>query len=280
MNPLRQDTNAGSCYLSEYEGKIVLTDWASYKYSGRDCIAAYMELNPFKAWSEVIYELLQVGSYSNYVPAVVKRKKTLDLKPIYKEWTPEEEQWWLKQGITREQMDRPETLVRPVKGYIHTKEGKEMKVYLSEPAYCYHCGGKYKFYFPTRKEGRFLGNQNRDCVWEIDRGSKTLLVAKCQKDMLTLENLVPFNLTHVQGENYGHPGDMTIYEWEVKYDKIILFFDGDESGISGMKRLQQRFLYTPCECVWITEQGIKDTSQMHRDWGKEDTIDYLIELLK
>ena len=280
LNPLRPDANVGSCYLSEWKGKIVLTDWANYKFSGYDCISAYMELNPTKSWQEVTVDLLRVGSYQNYVPAVTKRKKTIDLKPIYKEWTESELKWWADQGVFKEQMDRKETLVRPIKGYIHKKEGKEMTVYLSEPAYCYHHKGRYKFYFPTRKENRFLGNQTRDDVWFLDRGTPELLICKCAKDFLCLENLVNYSLTYVQGENYGHPSDLQIYEYEVKFSSVKLLFDKDDAGLEGMKRLQKRFVYTPCDYYWINEVGVKDATDFYRKFGKEDTIDYLIELLK
>ncbi len=281
LNPLRSDNKAGSCYLSEWKGKIVLTDWASYKYSGADCIAAYMQLNPSKSWGEVTIDLLRCGSYQNYIPSVVKRKKTLDLKPIYREWTETDLKWWSDQGVFKEQMDRKETLVRPIKGYIHKKEGKEMQVHLSEPAYCYHCNGRYKFYFPTRKENRFLGNQTRDDVW-FKEGiqSDVLLISKCAKDFLCLANLVPYSLTHVQGENYGHPSEIALYEMEVKHSRVILLMDGDSSGIEGMKRLQKRFVYTPCDYYWITEPGLKDVTEMYKSWGEQKTIDYLIELLK
>lgn len=280
LNPLREDKNAGSCYLSEYNGRIVLTDWANFKYSGHDCISAYMSLNPFKSWGEVCIDLLKCGSYQNYVPVVKKRKKTIDFTPIYKEWSQSELDWWLQRGIAKEQMDRKETLIRPIKGYTHKKEGKETIVYLSEPAYCYHHKGRYKFYFPTRKENRFLGNQTRDDIWFIDNSSNNLIVCKCHKDLLTTENLIDFNLSHVQGENYGHPSSLTLYEWEVKHERIILFFDKDDSGIEGMKRLKSRFLYTQCDIIWITEPGIKDISDMFLMWGKERTTNYLNELLK
>ena len=176
-------------------------------------------------------------------------------------------------------MDRKETLVRPIKGYIHKKEGKEMTVYLSEPAYCYHHKGRYKFYFPTRKENRFLGNQTRDDVW-FHEGNDVLLICKCAKDFLCLQNLLPYSLTYVQGENYGHPSDLQIYEYEVKFSSVKLLFDGDEAGLEGMKRLQKRFVYTPCDYYWINESGVKDITDFYKEFGKEDTIDYLIELLK
>lgn len=281
LNPLRSDFNAGSCYLSEWKGKIVLTDWANFKYSGYDCISAYIELNPHKKWQEITIDLLKCGSYQNYIPLIQRRKKTLDLKPIYKDWTEQELEWWLQRGVTKEQMNRKETLIRPIKGYLHKKEGKEMTVYLSEPAYCYHHKGRYKFYFPTRKENRFLGNQGRDDIWFLEKAeTKILLISKCHKDLLCLENLVPYSLTHVQGENYGHPTDLQVYEWEVKFEQIYILFDGDNSGIEGMKRLKNRFVYASCDYFWITEPGIKDVCDMRLHFGEQETIDYLIELFK
>ena len=276
LNPLRSDTNAGSCYLSEWKGKVVLTDWANYKYSGYDCISAYMALNPHKSWLEVTVALLSIGSYQNYVPAVTKRKKTIDLKPIYKDWTESELKWWSDQGVFKEQMDRKDTLIRPIKGYVHKKEGKEMTVYLSEPAYCYHHKGRYKFYFPTRKENRFLGNQTRDDVWFLDRGTPELLICKCQKDMLGIENACDLTLTHVQGESYGHPNTLTIYEWELKFSHIYIWFDPDDAGQNGAKLLKSKFLYVPCTIINTPpELEAKDASDILYKYGLKYLTDFL-----
>ena len=67
---------------------------------------------------------------------------------------------------------------------------------------------------------------------------------------------------------------------EVKHSRVILLMDGDSSGIEGMKRLQKRFVYTPCDYYWITEPGLKDITEMYKSWGEQETIDYLIELLQ
>ncbi len=280
LNPLRVDNHKGSCSLIEYQGRIILQDWASKKHSGADCISAYCTINPHKTWQEVCTNLLELSKgfvpTSAYVaiPGLVKKSKTLELIPIYREWQIRDKEYWGKRGITKSQLER-DNLVRPIQGYIQIKEDRKSEQHFNELAYCYHYEERVKFYFPERKEFRFLGNINRNDTYFINKGSSTILITKSLKDMLVLDNLTSFNLLHIQSEN-SDPDGHIILDWEFGHKDAILFYDNDNAGIEGMKRLASKFLYLEPSLFWINpDTGFKDIDEMRSNWGEKDTIEYL-----
>lgn len=281
LNPLRTDNHRGSCSLVEYNGKIVLQDWASRQYSGQDCIAAYCLLNPQFSWEQVCYNLIEIsqkGSLpSSYVIpglALKPKEKTTQLIPIYRDWLIKDKKYWGQYGITKDQLTR-NGLVEPICGYTQIKETKKSEHHFDELAYCYHYDERVKFYFPNRVDFRFLGNINRNDNYHIKRGSDTLLITKSLKDTLVFENLVDYDITHVQSEN-SDPDGHVILNWEIGYKHQIIVFDNDKSGLEGMQRLATKFLYTEPQLFWINpELGLKDISDMYKEYGEKDTLDYL-----
>lgn len=282
LNPLRPDTNPGSCYLQEYKGKIILIDWASKEHSGLDCISAYMKMYPDKSWDIVCSDLLtcKVSAPSPYVyPGIKKKSKVMYFEPITCDWEQRHIDYLKLRGIRREQVERESTRVWACKGYILEKEERKIEYHFDELAFAYRHGEKYKIYFPNREKYRFIGNITQDDIWHVKRGSDTLLILKSAKDLLVTENLLDYDLTMIQGENFGHPSDLMVFSWETSYKRIILLFDGDESGLKGMKRFKCKFLISNPEIKFIPlELGVKDPDEMYINWGKERTKDYLTRL--
>lgn len=285
LNPLRPDSNPGSCYLQEYKGNIILIDWASKQHSGIDCIAAYMRMNPHKKWDEVCNDLLNMGTSkpSPYVyPGLVKKKsKIIGFEPILVEWEPRHKDFLKLRGITRSQVEREETRVWACKGYILEKEERKIEYHFDELCFAYRHGKRFKLYFPNRDQFRFIGNITQDDIWHLKRGSDTLLIIKSAKDLLVTENLVDFDLSMIQGENFGHPSDVLVFSWECAYKRVILLFDGDESGLKGMERFKDKFLLLSPECKHIPlDLGVKDPDEMYIKWGYEKSKLYLNKLLQ
>lgn len=274
LNPLRYDKDLGSCKLLERDGVIRLMDFASKMHSGHDCISFYMIQNPNLKWTEVCINLLSNNSLptSSYKVSPGILKPPVLFEPIYKQWDQIDIDYWEARGVTNRDK------VSPVSGYIQTND-KKREFYTSEQCYVYECNGKYKFYFPKRKEFRFIGNMQQNDVW-IKQGNSTLLISKSHKDFLVLENLVPYSLTHVQGENWGHPEGHILLEWELLYDNIFIFMDNDNPGIEGANRLANKFAYKKPSIFYIDPKyGIKDIDQFRVEYGYEDTVEFLINNL-
>lgn len=281
LNPLRQDNHLGSCFLKEHNGRIVLSDWASKKHSGIDCIGAYMMLNPTKKWDQVCEDLLLLSRKlptSSYIsiPGIEKPKEKVisQFFPIYRNWEIRDKNYWKSRSVNLAQLERPDTLVRPISGYTQLKGGKSFEMHFNELAYCYHHNNKVKFYFPDRKSFRFLGDATCNDIWHLER-DKTLIISKSHKDMLVWENVTEHSLTHVQGEEFVHPDDLTIFNWELKYDRFIIVFDNDNAGREGAERLSKKFLYKTPEIYTIIHPDIKDIDDLVVAKGLKKTKSFI-----
>lgn len=287
LNPLRVDNHRGSCSLVEYNGKIVLQDWASRQYSGQDCIAAYCLLNPQFSWEQVCYNLIEISSKGNNVSPyilpglVVKPKsKTLELIPIYRDWEKRDREFWQLRGISKSQLERPTTLVRPIEGYLQIKEDRKSEQHFAELAYCYHCNNKVKFYFPERKGFRFLGNQERNDCWLLKRDLNNLIICKSHKDMLVWENFTDYSLTHIQGEVYGHPDGHKILEYEIGFKNIFICMDNDIAGKKGAQLLYEKFIYTSPTILNISpELNCKDIDEIICKYRYNTTFEVIKNML-
>jgi hypothetical protein len=240
-SPFRSDPKPG-CKLDWYDGKLLFVDWSRGVYL--DCIEAYKLLNPHKKWYEISRDLRKHILYNKSVQ--VEREKEFKVK--YSEWKTNHKEYWYQRGVTSFQLNRPSTLVRPLKGF----EFEKKQVDFFDLCYGYHFEGRVKAYFPQEQpiNLKFLGNQKRNDVWHLRRGSKTLLISKAHKDLLVLENLCEFDLTHVQGERL-FPTQNKMDMWSIEYDLIYILFDNDPVGIEGANLLcnllstETRLIFTP-----------------------------------
>lgn len=284
LNPLRNDKNLGSCSIQlDKQGRLNLVDYADKRTNGFDCISAYRYLHPHKSWDEVCYDLLNIGkalptSAYKVIPGI-KKKEEVKFTPLYRDWLQSDLDWWFKRGIFKSQLERDITLTKPVKGYIQTKENKQSEVHFNEMCYCYHHQDKVKFYFPERKQWRFLGNMGKDDVWFLNRNSDVLFICKSHKDLMVIENLCDFNLTMIQSET-NYPEKDKFFEWECNHKQIFVCTDNDETGRKIAQEIQKQFLYIPCEIIEIEpETKIKDFDEYFVQNGLNETIDYFNYLL-
>lgn len=282
LNPLRIDKHIGSCTIqtSSRNNNLILFDFADSKTNGYDCVSAYRYLHPYKSWAEICSELMSIGptiptSAYKVLPGL-KPKVESEFIPIYREWLDSDLEWWYKRGIVKSQLDRETTLVKPIKGYVHKKDKKESQIHFNELCYCYHHLEKVKFYFPNRKEWRFLGNMSKNDLWFIHGCTNNLIVTKSHKDCLALESCFPdFSTTHVQAET-NFPDNHILLDWEM-YDNVYLIYDNDEQGHKGAELLSKQFLYKKPKQIFLEYH--KDVSAFIFNEGLNETIDYLNTLL-
>ena len=262
-NPLRVDKNLGSCRLTWYNNKLLLVDWADKEQSHIDCITAYKKLYPNKKWVEIISDLSRynINSRSNHtVHSVHKNIQEKDIIiPIKKEWDKKALEYWEKRYLTEH--DLIFFNVYNIDGYkIIKPDGNVKEVYVSDLGFSYECNNKYKLYFPTKNTYRFIGNMGRNDIWHTHKNN-ILLICKSHKDYMLSCKFLNCSVTHVQGENWGHPQDHIIMNWEINYDQIFILLDKDEAGISGSKRLASKFLKINPNILFIDNINIKDTDE-------------------
>lgn len=285
LNPLRTDKHLGSCSIiwSNKNDNLILMDYADKRTSGFDCITAYQYLYPQKKWDEVCSDLLNIAqsfptSAYKILPGIIKEKIS-EFTPFYRDWTQEDIDWWDLRGVVLEQLNRDVTLTKPVKGYFHKKEGKETQVHFNEQCYCYHHQDKVKFYFPNRKNFRFIGNISKEDIWYLNKGSDILFISKSNKDLLVLDNLLDVNLTMIQSET-NYPSSDKFYEWECSHKEVYVLMDNDNPGRQIAQEIKKQFLYIPCKIIEINPlTKCKDIDEYYVKHGFNETFDYLNYLL-
>lgn len=271
LNPFRNDRSKGSCCLY-WTGEVLrLKDFAHAETNNMDCIRGYMRMYPNLTWNQVCTNLINLTvpklTTSSYkiLPGIVKTEYEL----FYKEWT-NDFNYWKDRGVSLEQLNRKETLVRPINGFI--QKGKfTQETHFNDLAFVYHFDTRIKIYFPTRSKPRFVGNAKGTDLWHLKRGSDILVIQKSHKDFLILENLCDYDLLVTQNETPILSSDI-MFDLET-YSKVLIWFDPDQAGIEGANRLKNQFIYTPVEI--ITSSGGKDLDEMYINHGEKYCLNFI-----
>ncbi len=272
LNPFRSDARKGSCCL-RWSGEVLrMKDFADPTTSGLDCIAAYMKYYSNLSWLQVCNNLtnyvLLPSSYK-ILPGLMKKEIQFDL--FYKDWQDRDLEYWFKRGVKQWQMERKETLVRPIEGFC--KHGEiSQTVYFRDLAFAYHFGSRVKIYFPQREKPRFIGNAKQGDLWHLKKGSDTLVIQKSHKDLLVLDGLSECDIAAGQNEQTVISSDI-LFEWESYYSKIFIWYDPDDAGVNGANNLKQKFLYTDVKL--ITSEGGKDLDEMYLNQGERFCTEFI-----
>ena len=267
LNVLRGDKHTGSCCIVRMGQDLILMDFADSDYNGLSCISYYRKLHPDKPWYQVTQDILSISSIASPTLSKVKTKPKEIMCPIVRNWEPRDRVYWSKRKVSKKTL---ENRVFPISGY----KTDSLEYITSELAYAYKYENKYKLYFPERKEYRFLGNLSVDDLWHTHKGN-TLLVTKSHKDFLILETFSQNSVTHVQSEN-SLPSVSKIYEWEVTYDKILIWFDPDPAGIKNAYKLKTLIQFKEAQVINPDLKDCKDPDEYICKYGKEA----LLEILK
>lgn len=282
LNPFRPDKNKGSCKLHWMEGTLRLIDFADKSCSGFDCIEGYKRMNPNLSWTEICTNLLNlnvslvVSSYK-ILPGLTKEETKFEC--FYREWQNRDLEYWFKRGVEQWQLDRKETLVRPIEGFIKHSKPKVEK-HFGDLSFAYHFDSRVKIYFPEREKPRFIGNAKQGDLWHLKKGSDILVIQKSHKDLLVLDGLSNCDIVAVQSEQSIISPDI-LFEWESYYSKIFIWFDADDAGQKGANLLKSKFLYTPCTILNTPpELDAKDASDIIYKYGSEHLKNFIKKEIK
>jgi len=274
LNPFRNDTRKGSCCLIWTGDTLRLKDFAHPETSGLDCIAGYMKYYPHLSWNQVCANLLSlnvslVASSYKILPGLTKEETKFEC--FYRDWQDRDLEYWIKRGVEQWQLDRKETLVRPIEGFIKHSEPK-LERYFGDLAFAYHFDSRVKIYFPNREKPRFIGNAKQGDLWHLRKGSDMLVIQKSHKDLLVLDGLSEYDIAAVQSEQSVISPEV-MFEWESYYSKVFIWYDPDDAGQNGANKLKEKFLYTDVEL--ITSEGGKDLDEMYLSHGEKFCLTFI-----
>ena len=269
-SPLRSDNSPGVWF--EYHNDILLIiDFGDKPNSHINCVTAWSRIKGIH-WRKALREIYerQGVRVKREVKEKVKEKEEciIEVTPC---WNKEHTAYWKKRFLKKP------LNVEGVCAFTISKSGRTRTYLCADIVFAYTCNEKIKLYFPERtKSKRFLGNQTKNDLWFFDKGSNVLIVSKSHKDALVINDNCEFNVTHIQGENYGHPDRYVLDQWIEKHDVIILWMDADRAGKEGAERLKKLInsdkvflIYTPSDI------DCKDADDVLVKYGKK----FLSELI-
>lgn len=274
-SPLRSDSKPG-VWFEWSEDRLLIVDFADKSNSGITCVTAWSRIKGIH-WKKALQEI-----YEKQGVRVIKRVEIKEVKKESKEiqitpcWDKEHKDYWKKRGLTK-----PEN-VFGVCAFTIISE-KSTRTYMCDTlCFAYLCNTKYKLYFPfEKKTKKFLGNQTKNDLWLFNKDSKILIVSKSHKDALVIQDNCDYDVTHVQGENFGHPDKCVTNQWIEKYDKIFIWMDADRAGKEGANRLQKHIESEKVFLIFTPEElECKDADDIVVKHGRQKLKETIKKLIK
>ena len=269
-NPYRKDSRA-SCHLYKNKGKdnvnyYYLQDYGDSNFCG-NCFAIVAKLlnynlkNDFKRLLEQIDRDMNLNVFSSYDDFQFKQpqlKKVvacggtgkpctiIDFKPVTKEFSEKELEYWRRYGITIETLRRYD--VKSIKSCTFIKtDGKNFGIVSSEllPIYGYYFNGGLgiKFYRP-KSENRFMyaGNLPKPYIFgwnKLPQSGDCVFITGGEKDVLSLA-AHGFSAIAFNSETAKVPEDI-LKELSVRFKDVVFLYDSDETGIQESEKRVEEF---------------------------------------
>ena len=280
-SPFRPDKKP-KCFLREYNGLVLFTDWAFPKYNKYTCIHAIADL-----------ACLKLGQAARYIYTSRKFKRPIKLisKPIAKgpkipkplngteihfipftyngksTWTQTDKKYWGSRYATSDELESV-GLYSVHSYYINNKHITPQKY----PCYAMTINGKVKIYQPNSKEFKWFSNTTKDDVWKIEGTENVCVVAASLKDALPWARYTNYHVHAFMSET-----TVPIDNDYTKFDYIIIAYDNDTVGIINAYKLLDKLVYKYAQIFFFPLKYGKDTDDVLISMGEEAFIKYLDE---
>ena len=274
-SPFRSDA-VPACYVRQYNGILLFTDWAftQYnKYTILHAIAHLSQVSYSEAWNMVhdyhfYNKAMRIG---NVVCTGTKRKVSrtngkdmffepflLDGKPAF---TTADVEYWAKRNVTYTDLFSYSQPCYSVKS-MHINGYQTLpKTY---PCYALTFGAdnpRFKIYCPLNsKQERFpMSTATKNDYWKWQNNTSTCIVTKSFKDGYLANKLTGLDTYAFQSESMM-PDNLDFLS---KYNKRVIVYDNDEAGMHGSDRIKQRLdIYGTTKQVYYPPFLGKDTDDM------------------
>jgi len=262
-NPLRDDKMAG-CKMMWNGSVWIFTDFARSKsYTYKTALSEYFGVPFTEALTRLkVFPVLQKNQ-NKKVP-VIKSRSVIEPFPFLKDkipsWTEKGKSYWKALGVRREQLERETT-----RTYDTWKFKLNDDIIVPDyPCFTYcFTESVYKIYQPYGKI-KWLFNGSGESHWYLKRRSNVLWLNKSNKDLLVLENFVPYDLMCFANEGcYPFMLEETCKE----YDKVIINMDNDTAGIKFTNKLLS--LIPNSEAHYFPGKDQKDASDILLGYGEQ-----------
>lgn len=199
------------------------------------------------------------------------------IQVVKKAWDKKSLAYWKQFGISKKTLEFYK--VHNV-DKVYSNKYLTMRSTEKNPIFAYvHSTNEVKTYRPLekRKHKKWGGNMTKNTVGGYDQlplMGDLLIITKSHKDVMLLHEL-DYHAVCPSAE--GTP----IYkkfmdEFQAAFERIVIFYDNDEAGISGAKKLSKKY---NLEMIFLPEDEPKDISDFYHKYGKVWTINILEKLL-
>jgi len=230
-----------------------------------------------KIWDDIIIGNIQCSAIGKYIKDSYENVRTT-ISISRKNFTKTDDEYWEQYFIDRELLKKH--LVYPIQTFWVNDIMSNIFYTKEKPLYAYEVYDKFQIYNPygDRKD-KFRTNCTTYDLYGYEQLPWTgniLIITKSKKDVIVLDRL-GYTAVAPTGEHASIP-DKLIDQLKNRFKKIYIFYDNDEAGIKGAKKLSASI---DCPYIHIPEEqykkfGIKDIS----DYIKAYKITKSKELIK
>lgn len=265
-----------------------------------DILDGYKALYPQDTWHEIEDTILKWNGSTKPTSELLNSgelaEKKFILIPKIVEWSDFGINYWAKRGVSIKRLSNPSTLTQEVCGHELVGTNAQGDFYSSQfgQGFVFHCNGKVKIYYPDiEKYRKWKGRFQPEDVWIVDRtehraakgvpDNKTLLICKGNKDLLVWSTIVSCDLMNVSGEGVFPNLNWLMENVRMKYERVVICFDGDDAGVLGSNKLLNILesisdIGTFVCKIWNWPSGpSKDLDEYRVEHGKPCTIKFLKE---
>jgi hypothetical protein len=285
----RKDKHPSTGFYVSSSGKLIYNDMAR-RNEAYDCFAFVSKMYNLD-FSDTIKKIAADFGLVTGKPSLMAEKAIRHLKNFDKTFkaetkisfdaakiTDENFAFWKAYHITKKEFRDDQNYVIKnlcINGYvIPAKEGEHRYALTETIDGVMHT----KIYSPYSSNFKWVTNIPTEVPFglkSLGTASRTCFVAKAKKDRLVLRKFLP-NVIAVQSEQRSAMPDKVIKKLKFRYDRLYMGADNDETGIEYMNEMSE-FGFIPAGLPeeWNEQSGIKDYSDLGKEWGLGAVEKYL-----
>ena len=251
VSPFRIDNHTTCSFYKSKSGILYLHDFATNEHI--NCFEAVMKLyncNYYDALKIIAkdFGLIENNVAFKPIPKIVesiKENNSAKIQVQIKDFTNKELEWWNQFGISIKLLKKYHVF-----SLQHVFINGELKFSSTEkcPIYGYYFGKdkngdeKWKIYFPTRAEARFLNNTNKKLLQGYKQLPKTgdlLVITKSMKDVIAMYG---FGIAACAPNSETlFISDKQLEEFKQRFKHILVIYDSDRPGRSNMAKIRREY---------------------------------------
>jgi len=274
-SPLREDKRPTCSFYRTEKGKLFYKDWAvNHEFDAFGFVEWKYNLNFFEAMKKVYEDMIRLNpgnssasnnkSYNKRNIIKIEKRDSSQITVKRRGFAHGDLLYWKQFGISLK------TLVHYNVSAIERAWVNQKSVYLHQKqdvCYAYRFGDKkYKLYFPTRKEYRFLSTPVKiQGLNQLPEKGNILVITKSLKDVMTLHE---FDIPAIALSSEAVvPDEELLCKLRLRFKNIVMFYDNDTRGILSMQKVKSEL-----PCMWIPRKyNVKDISDYYKMYGSVAT---------